>query len=56
MIITIQSQYEGLMAEYDLLTAVQYFVANISKFLNIDLSKPEYTEDSMVIYKYSGKL
>lgn len=56
MVITIESQYEGLMAEYDLLIAVQYFVANISKLLNVDLSKPDYTEDSMVIYKYSGKL
>lgn len=55
-LLIIESQYEGLIAEYDLLIAIQYFVANISKLLNLDLSKPDYTEDSMVLYKYSGKL
>jgi hypothetical protein len=55
-LLIIESQYEGLIAEFDLLIAIQFFVANISKLLNIDLSKPEYTEDSMIIYRYSGKL
>lgn len=55
-IIYINTEYEGLLGEYDLLIAIQFFVANISKMLDIDLSKPDYSEEAMKIYRYDGKL
>jgi len=54
--IIIESRYDGLLAEYDLLIAVQYFIYHISKLLNIDISKPNYSEDAMKIYFYKGDL
>ncbi len=52
----IESKYDGILCEYDLLVASQYLIYYISNYLNIDISKPTYTEDAMNIYFYKGEL
>ena len=52
----IESRYDEILCEYDLLIASQYLIYYISNFLNIDISKPTYSEDSMKIYFYKGEL
>ena len=52
----IESRYDGILCEYDLLIASQYLIYYISNFLNIDISKPTYNEDAMKIYFYKGEL
>lgn len=52
----IESRYDGILCEYDLLIASQYLIYYISNFLNIDISKPSYSEDAMKIYFYKGEL
>ena len=54
--IIIESEYNGMLCEYDLLVASQYLIYYISNFLNIDISKPTYSEDAMKIYFYKGAL
>ncbi len=54
--IVIESDFNGLLAEFDLLIASQFFMKNIGGLINIDLSKPMYTEESMKIYKYIGEV
>ena len=55
-LIIIESKYDKIIGEFDLLIAIQYFIKNISKLLNIDLSKPNYSEESMKIYKFKGEI
>lgn len=55
-LIIIESEYDKIIGEFDLLIAIQYFIKNISKLLNIDLSKPTYSDESMKIYKFKGEL
>lgn len=55
-IIFIKSPFNGLIGEFDLLIAIQYFIKNIADAIDKDLSKPEYSEEAMKIYKYKGKL
>ncbi len=52
----IESRYDGILCEYDLLISSQYLIYYISNFLNIDISKPTYTEEAMKIYFYIGDL
>ncbi len=52
----LESKYDGLLCEFDLLIASQLLIYFIGKFLNVDVSKPEYSEDSMKIYFYKGEL
>ncbi len=52
----IESRYDGILCEFDLLVASQYLVYYISNFLDIDISKPKYSEDAMKIYFYKGEL
>ena len=52
----IESRYDGILCEYDLLIASQYLIYYISNFLNIDISKPTYSESAMKIYFYKGEL
>ena len=52
----IESRYDGILCEYDLLVASQYLVYYISNFLDIDISKPTYSEDALKIYFYKGDL
>ena len=52
----IESRYDGILCEYDLLIASQYLIYYIANFLNIDISKPVYSEDAMKIYFYKGEL
>ena len=54
--IIIESKYNGIMAEYDLLISSQFLTYFISNLLDTDLSKPTYSEDAMKIYFYKGKL
>lgn len=54
--IIIESKYDGILCEYDLLVASQYLIYYISNYLNIDISKPTYTEEAMKIYFYKGNL
>ena len=52
----IESKYNGILCEFDLLIASQYLIYHIGKILNIDVSKPKYSENAMKIYFYKGKL
>lgn len=52
----IESRYDGILCEYDLLVASQFLIYYISNFLIIDISKPTYSEDAMKIYFYKGEL
>lgn len=54
--ILIESNYDGILAEFDLLIASQFIIYYIGKILDIDVSKPNYTEDAMKIYFYKGDL
>ncbi len=52
----IESRYDGLLAEFDLLIASQFIIYYIGKGLNVDVSKPKYSADAMKIYFYKGGL
>lgn len=52
----IESKYNGILCEYDLLVSSQYLMYYISNFLDIDISKPTYSENAMKIYFYKGEL
>ncbi len=52
----IESDYEGILCEYDLLIASQFLIYYIGKTLDEDVSKPQYSEDAMKIYFYKGNL
>lgn len=55
-LILIKTPFNGLIGEFDLLLAMQYFIKSIADVLDVDLSKPDYSEESMNIYKYKGVL
>lgn len=52
----VESRYNGILCEFDLLVASQYLIYYIGKILDIDVSKPDYSEDAMKIYFYKGQL
>ena len=52
----IESMYDGILAEFDLLIASQFIIYHIGNILNLDVSKPRYSEDAMKIYFYKGDL
>lgn len=54
--IIIESDYDGILAEFDLLIASQFVIYYIGKIMNIDVSKPNYSENAMKIYFYKGDL
>lgn len=54
--IIIESRYDGILCEFDLLVASQYLIYYVSNYLNVDMSKPSYSEDAMKIYFYKGSL
>lgn len=54
--ILIKGKYDEIFAEFDLLIASQYIIYYIGKILDIDVSKPKYTEEAMKIYFYKGEL
>ncbi len=54
--IIIESKYNKILAEFDLLIASQFIIYYIGKYLDIDVSKPKYTENAMKIYFYKGDL
>ena len=51
-----ESKYDGLLAEFDLLISSQFMIYQIGKLLDIDVSKPNYTDNAMKIYFYKGQL
>ena len=51
-----ESKYDGLLAEFDLLISSQFIIYQIGKLLDIDVSKPNYTDNAMKIYFYKGQL
>ncbi len=52
----IESKYDGILCEFDLLLASQLLIYYIGKTLNIDVSKPQYSDEAMNIYFYKGEL
>lgn len=54
--IIIESKYDGILAEFDLLIASQFIIYHIGSVLNVDVSKPKYSEKAMKIYFYNGDL
>ena len=54
--IVIESRYDGILAEFDLLLASQFIIYHIGKMLDIDVSKPSYSDNAMKIYFYKGSL
>ena len=54
--ILIESKYDGILAEFDLLIASQFIIYYIGKILDIDMSKPKYSDAAMKIYFYKGDL
>lgn len=54
--IVIESEYDGILAEFDLLIASQFIIYYIGKVLDIDVSKPKYSDNAMKIYFYKGEL
>ena len=55
-IILIESKYDGILAEFDLLIASQFIIYYIGKILDIDMSKPKYSDTAMKIYFYKCDL
>lgn len=55
-IVIFESRYDGLLAEFDLLISSQFIIYQIGKLLDIDVSKPNYTDNAMKIYFYKGQL
>ena len=55
-ILLVESQFEGILAEFDLLIASQYIIYYLGKTLDIDVSKPKYSDDAMKIYFYKKGL
>lgn len=56
MNLVVESRYNGILCEYDLLVASQYLIYYISNHLDIDISKPTYSEEAMKIYFYKGEV
>ena len=54
--VLIESNYNGLLAEFDLFIASQFIIYYIGKILDIDVSKPKYSDNAMKIYFYKGNL
>ncbi len=55
-LLIIESKYDGLIAEFDLMLSVQYLVKYIADLIDKDLSKPVYSEEAMEIYRHKGKI
>lgn len=54
--ILIESKYNGILAEFDLLIASQFIIYYVGKVMDIDVSKPNYSENAMGVYFYKGDL
>ena len=55
-ILIIESEYNGILCEYDLLIASQFLIYHIGKVFDIDVSKPKYSDDVLKVYFYKGEL
>lgn len=54
--VLVDSKYNGILAEFDLLIASQFIIYYIGTVLDVDVSKPKYSEAAMEIYFYKGDL
>lgn len=54
--LVVESNYDGILAEFDLLIASQFIIYYIGKRLDIDVSKPKFSDEAMKIYFYKGDL
>lgn len=54
--IVIESKYDEILTEFDLLIASQFIIYHIGNVLNTDVSKPKYSEEAIGIYFYNGNL
>lgn len=54
--IVLESKYNGILCEYDLLVASQFLTYYIANFIDVDMSKPTYSDEAMKIYFYKGEL
>lgn len=52
----IESDYNDILCEYDLLIASQLLIYYVGKTLDIDVSKPSYSSNAMKLYFYKGNL
>lgn len=52
----IESDYNDILCEYDLLIASQLLIYYVGKILDIDVSKPSYSSNAMKLYFYKGNL
>ena len=52
----IESRYNDILAEFDLLIASQFIIYHIGKLLDVDVSKPKYSDEAMSIYFYKGNI
>ena len=48
--IIIESIYDGILAEFDLLIASQFIIYYIWKAMNLDVSKPKYYENDLSMF------
>lgn len=55
-LIILESDFDGIIGEFDLLIATQYFMYYVSNLIDIDISKPTYHEEAMKLYYYKGDL
>lgn len=53
-IIKLTTEWGKIWGDLDLLIACQYFGKYLSKELQYDMSKPDYPEDAMGLFKYCG--
>jgi len=55
-VILIESKFNGISAEFDLLIASQYFLYYVANLLDIDVYKSKYSKEALELYFYKGKL
>lgn len=53
--ILLSTQYPGILGQLDLMIASQFFLKAVSKQANYDMSRPDYPQDAMTLYRYAGK-
>lgn len=54
--VVVESRFDGILAEFDLLIASQFIIYYIGKSLDVDVSKPKYSRNALKIYFYKGTL
>ena len=52
--IKLTTEFGEIWGDIDLMIACQYLAKYLSRELQYDMSKPDYPEDAMGLFKYSG--